>query len=562
LGSPVATCASANLHEAEIDDCLRYAEVEYDLAYAQLPLVERIAVDRIAGQSFCATTTAPFCMVETSAEWDRGFGVLQKATDPNDQVTRVAYDGLARLTAVTPPDFSDCAMTGVPVQTFQYDLVVDGLPVSRIKALQNYGSQSCSAPAYIESQSYVDGLGRARVALTRRDTSSWERSGIVVFNARGAAHLGFQNALTPGSGLSPSAALGVPAVPHTEARYDAFGRVIEALAEDGALTATFYGATSTKVCDALDMNPNSLFANTCTITRVDGHGRAYDQVLHQRRASQGYAHEYYRLVTQYRSDGAAYLMARGASESSAAIWNTTFDVERVLIRASSSTRSAGDSSATTRTAPRAIHPLRTMRWTGATCSTTWATSSRSATPAVAVRTSTTTTRGRLIGEDYVECGEAMAAGDTPMNTLPTSAIAEGEIDVGTQYVDARYYFDEEPEFTGGALTTYFSPTYWVGRATGSVDRAQASAVLYDARGQAKNAVRMMAVLPEARSLDATLPADLSGTGVATTPSAGTQSLDYSNAYFVRTVYDFLGRPTATQYPENLDWAATGRGPRR
>jgi RHS repeat-associated protein len=560
-GSPVATCASANLHEAEIDDCLRYAEVEYDLAYAQLPLVERIAVDRIAGQSFCATTTAPFCMVETSAEWDRGFGVLQKATDPNDQVTRVAYDGLARLTAVTPPDFSDCAMTGVPVQTFQYDLVVDGLPVSRIKALQNYGSQSCSAPAYIESQSYVDGLGRARVALTRRDTSSWERSGIVVFNARGAAHLGFQNALTPGSGLSPSAALGVPAVPHTEARYDAFGRVIEALAEDGALTATFYGATSTKVCDALDMNPNSLFANTCTITRVDGHGRAYDQVLHQRRASQGYAHEYYRLVTQYRSDGAAYLMARGASESSAAIWNTTFDVERVLIRGfefdSLGRRLISyDPDSTSRNSSTPYNALD------------WRYLFNDVGDLIAVRDPRGCGQnfyydhaGRLIGEDYVECGEAMAAGDTPMNTLPTSAIAEGEIDVGTQYVDARYYFDEEPEFTGGALTTYFSPTYWVGRATGSVDRAQASAVLYDARGQAKNAVRMMAVLPEARSLDATLPADLSGTGVATTPSAGTQSLDYSNAYFVRTVYDFLGRPTATQYPENLDWDGGGVYPR-
>ena len=48
-GSPVATCASGDLHTGGMNNCLRYAEVTYETAFAQLPTSERIAVHRDSG---------------------------------------------------------------------------------------------------------------------------------------------------------------------------------------------------------------------------------------------------------------------------------------------------------------------------------------------------------------------------------------------------------------------------------------------------------------------------------------------------------------------------------
>lgn len=155
--------------------------------------------------------------------------------------------------------------------------------------------------------------------------------------------------------------------------------------------------------------------------------------------------------------------------------------------------------------------------------------------------------GRLIAEDYVECGEVMEHGDLPAFPLPVSAIAEGEIGTGApQYVDARYYFDEDPEFIPG----FFPSPRLVGRASGSVDRTQASAVAYDARGQAETSIRIMAVLPEARTLHATIT-DLSDDGVDTVPTP-VYAFDYGTAYFTSTKYDYMGRPVEMMYPDSLD----------
>jgi YD repeat-containing protein len=256
-GNPMASCASANLHADDRANCLRYSEVTVDAAYAQLPASERIAVGGTTGASFCATSTrtAPFCLMETRATWDRGFGVLKTVTDPNRQVSTVAYDGLGRLSAMIPPGFDGCAMDNAPTQVFKYELGAgEDLPVHRITALQNHGNADCTEPAFLESVSYVDGLGRARVALARRGDLEWERSGSGVFNARGTPYLGFQNDIWSGHAPTPREALSVPRTRYTEAAYDAFGRVIQAIAEDESQTVTYYGATSTTVCDALDLS--------------------------------------------------------------------------------------------------------------------------------------------------------------------------------------------------------------------------------------------------------------------------------------------------------------------
>ncbi|MBK7152406.1 MAG: hypothetical protein IPH72_11720 [Sandaracinaceae bacterium] len=167
--------------------------MDYDSAYGQLPVAERIAVHQNPSAPYCTLVDAPFCMVQTTATWDRGFAVLNTSTDPNQETTVTGYDGLARLTQITLPSSDHCDMGHVPVQTFQYEVALDQGPVSRITAHHNHGNEDCSAPAYIETVSYVDGLGRVRAALTRRSENEWERSGVTVFNARGTQSLAYQN---------------------------------------------------------------------------------------------------------------------------------------------------------------------------------------------------------------------------------------------------------------------------------------------------------------------------------------------------------------------------------
>ncbi|MBK8591845.1 MAG: VCBS repeat-containing protein [Sandaracinaceae bacterium] len=450
-GSPEITCASADLYTDPEGDCLRYAQVEYEDAYAQLPQAERIAVAGYDGQTFC-DATIPFCMVETTATWDRGFGVLRTATDPNGQTTTVAYDGLARLTAVTPPNFNDCPMIDVPVQTFRYDLVVDGRPVSRITALQNHGNVGCTAPAYIESVSYVDGLGRARAALTRRSGTEWERSGVTIFNARGTAYLGYQNDLVSGAMPTLDTVLARPSAYFTEAEYDAFGRVTKAWAEDRSRTETRYGATSTVVCDALDLSNDPRFKDTCTLTRVDGHGRSYDQVLHQRRASQGYADEYYRLYTLYRPDNAVALVLRAETADAAPVETTSLVGNRSLIRVfhvDSLGRRVGsvDPDSDSRD-PSKDETNRTWRYLF-----------NDVGDLVAVRDPRGCGQnffydhgGRLLGEEYVSCVEVQPRAEQPVYPCPRARSPSGSHRRQPRYVDVRYYFDEGPSFDRLRLT--------------------------------------------------------------------------------------------------------------
>jgi YD repeat-containing protein len=498
-GNPMASCASANLHADDRANCLRYSEVTVDAAYAQLPASERIAVGGTTGASFCATSTrtAPFCLMETRATWDRGFGVLKTVTDPNRQVSTVAYDGLGRLSAMIPPGFDGCAMDNAPTQVFKYELGAgEDLPVHRITALQNHGNADCTEPAFLESVSYVDGLGRARVALARRGDLEWERSGSGVFNARGTPYLGFQNDIWSGHAPTPREALSVPRTRYTEAAYDAFGRVIQAIAEDESQTVTYYGATSTTVCDALDLSSHPTFRQTCTTTRVDGHGRGIDQVLRQRRESEGNRLETYRLGTTYRADGVALMVGRAETVDDTPFSMGATPVDNHLLFRTFTYDTLGRRVAST-------DPDSDSRTAGTTAANrTWRYLFNDVGDLAAVRDPRGCGQnfyydhaGRLIAEDYVWCSEATPPGDLPDTVLPVDAIGMGVVGPTEQLVDVRFFFDDEPDFDLD-VTLSTSP-HWVGRMSGATDRAQRSVVVYDQRGQPRAAARQMAVLPRA-----------------------------------------------------------------
>ncbi|MBK8588977.1 MAG: hypothetical protein IPN77_07585 [Sandaracinaceae bacterium] len=163
--------------------------------------------------------------------------------------------------------------------------------------------------------------------------------------------------------------------------------------------------------------------------------------------------------------------------------------------------------------------------------------------------------GRLIAEDYVWCSEAMPPGDLPDTALPVDAIGMGVVGPSGQLVDARYFFDEEPDFD---LDVTLSTTpHWVGRMSGATDRAQRSVVVYDQRGQPRAAARQMAVLPRARRLNPTLAANLQATGLRAPLAPSTRRWDEDHTYVARTTYDYLGRPVSMDYPSDPDWLAMG-----
>ncbi|MCA9574635.1 MAG: SpvB/TcaC N-terminal domain-containing protein [Polyangiales bacterium] len=562
-GTPRASCASGNLHAGGLNECLRYSEVSVDEAYAQLPTSERIAIRRGRDATFCADPVAnagaPFCLLETHATWERGMGVLRTATDPNDETSSVAYDGLGRLTAVVPPAFDDCTMTGAPTQSFTYQLATADSPVSRIMARVNHGNVGCTAPEYLDTVSYVDGLGRPRVSLARRGPMEWERSGLAVLNARGSSYMGYHNDLWGGAEPSAAAALTIPTTAYTTATYDAFGRVIRAAAEDHTETHTAYGATSTTVCDALDRSSNPRFNATCTTTRVDGQGRTIDQVLRQRRASTGNVLETYRLGSLYRADGVALQVGRAETEDDTPFGAGASVVGTHLLFRTFTYDSLGRRVASTDPDSDSRDAARTD------ANRTWRYLFNDVGDLAAVRDPRGCGQnfyydhaGRLIAEDYVTCAEAIPPGDLPDTALPLDAIGMAEDAQQGQLVDVRYFFDEEPDFDLDVAAVSDNPR-WIGRLSGSTDRAQRSVVVYDQRGQPEAALRQMAVLPRARNLNASLNAQLTQTGLRAPLAPTTRRWDEEagHTYVARTTYDYAGRPVAMDYPSDPDWEAMG-----
>jgi YD repeat-containing protein len=250
-------------------------------------------------------------------------GLLLTATDPNGQSTEVRYDGLGRLGAVVPPrhggDGTACP-AGTPTQTFRYLLVEGGLPISHVESA-SHPSATCSADPdeSLVARSYVDGLGRARASLARSELGSdgWVQSGIARLTARGTAFLAFDPVLLEHDPPSPFDAVGLPAAPYVQATYDAFGQTTQSTERDLSVSRVFYKALETVAADPLDLGsvggsangttPSSLFGGTYTRSRVDGHGRAIEQVLHQRTPEGEW---YERLSTTYRTDGAVLSVTR------------------------------------------------------------------------------------------------------------------------------------------------------------------------------------------------------------------------------------------------------------
>ncbi len=569
-GSALETCAGADV-ETDRVDCARYASVEYDDAYAQLPMTESVAVHQHGGD-YCDTSAegnGHFCMVSTEATWDRGFGALLTATDPNDETSSVAYDGLGRLSAVRPPAHPGEGCTSLPTQTFQYDLLSEGLPVSMVESTSH---TQCSA-YLIRSRSYVDGLGRPRAALTRGQAGisgggrQWEQTGVSELSARGTAYQAYNPDWLASDPPTAIEAVAIPVTDHSEQALNAFGQPVLATERDGAKSRVEYGALETRAYDALDhydlgaASGTADFVDTPTISRVDGHGRAIEQVLHNRVPGVG-SDQFYRLQTVYRADGVAFgvrrLESTDASQAEHVAAVDGHETARFFWYDTAGRRIGATDPDSDSQDPSKLAARNSWRYLFNRVG-----------DLIAVRDSRGCGQnfyydhaGRLVAEDYVECDESEEPGDSPdgEDAIDGDSFAlVGQGPAAGVEPDVRHYFDEVPHYIS-SMGGIPSGAHLVGRLTGSVDRGQRSAVDYDLRGRPVWSARQMVVMPDAVSAVTSIsnprPTLEDGTpDPAPVASRAVHFFDTNHTYISTSEYDRVDRPVGVTLPEDPDFGA-------
>ncbi|MEM9070445.1 MAG: SpvB/TcaC N-terminal domain-containing protein, partial [Myxococcota bacterium] len=543
-GNTLASCGGGDL---AIDDsaCLRYGEVEYDEAYALFPTTERTAVSREAGAwTFLAST----------AEWDQGLGKVVRSTDPNGLTSEVGYDGFGRTTFARSPSSVGCEGSTVPNVRVQYELTNDPAtqPVSLIRTITELSCDAVGADTLV-SVGYVDGAGRARAALSTGDEEhEWVVGGHQVFDAKGSERRTYQPAFLDIAAPSPAQVVALPAVPFGSAEYDAFGRVIRARAPDGVVVGeTHYHALSQDACDANDLDATSLHVDTCATARVDGHGRGIDQVLRNRQPG-ALSDEVHRLLTEYRNDGAVTRLVRAETVSDAPDAMVVGDhlVERRFFYDTAGRRLSSTDPDTDSRDPAATDANRTWRYLFNRVG-----------DMVAVRDPRGCGQnfyydhaGRLLGEAYVACDEAQAAGDVSDETVPASAIALGEVGAPT-FVDVRAFYDAYPDWAVGDLTPPPGPI--LGAPVASSDRGQRSVVAFDNRGNPVWSGRQIAVIPQETAVPTSTPSVGVPDPLVGAPMPGPRAYDADHTYVRTAAFDFADRPLSMELPIDPDWSVLG-----
>ncbi|MCB9592813.1 MAG: hypothetical protein H6719_08775 [Sandaracinaceae bacterium] len=544
-GNAIQSCAGADL-AAGTNDCLRLGSVDLDGDYRQLVTAEHIVVSRSAPP------------LSSTGTWDRGLGAILTASDPNGLTSAVTYDGLGRLTSVTPPNVAGCSGS-TPTTRIQYELTTDPArqPLSRVVSTTELDCSAIGADTLV-SMAYVDGLGRARAALATDGVDhAWVRSGITTLDKKGSTRRTYQADFSDASDTDYRAVVALPAdIPYAVTRYDGFGRARGVIAEDGAVVWTSYHSLSTDVCDPLDNDPASEHYRTCTTASTDGHGRTVDQVLRNRNPDTGET-ETYRLWTYYRADNAVTALVRtqtdpgvgrpaspGAPAMGRVVRTFTYDsVGRRLSSDDPDTDNPADANQATNSWRYLFNRVGDL---------------------VAVRDPRGCGQnffydlgGRLSGEQYVGCAEAQPTGSEGAS-LSVSGLVGLTYYGSPQALDVVYHYDAYP--TGwlpasgrDAVPAAASPV--LGRATGVTDRGQRSAIAYDDRGNVIWTTRQLAVISaELGVTSATYPDGRPAPGETGAVPTGTVEYDESNPYTRTATFDHASRPRSMELPRDPDFA--------
>ena len=176
---------------------------------------------------------------------------------------------------------------------------------------QTQDGASSSADSYLDSYSYVDGLGRTRLGVSEADTSANDAgayvvSGVQLFDAKSAVsrkYLQYFSNADPTQFPLTSA----PTSPYGRQRYDAFGRQVQTFDLDGTVTLqSTYHALSSDLYDAADLE-NGPHQGSYASTRSDGHGRT---IATTERAHVNGAIDAREVRTQYLATGEPEVITR------------------------------------------------------------------------------------------------------------------------------------------------------------------------------------------------------------------------------------------------------------
>ena len=238
----------------------------------------------------------------TRTEYDEGFGVALRMTDPNGFVSRMGYDSFARtLFEVDPGDGDD-----FPTREFSY---AQGMSVANGESIIGYTEARLldktpgsipGAPKeayYHIGRTYLDGFGRTRMVKSEAepDPATGKKryvvSEVMRYNPRGGPSedwatffsdtLEFENIENPnGVGWfhldGDLKLLPLKAAPRVTYRYDALGRVIETSHPDGAIAKTRYEPLLTYFFDENATDVRSPYYGKHTLARRDGLGRTVE----------------------------------------------------------------------------------------------------------------------------------------------------------------------------------------------------------------------------------------------------------------------------------------------
>jgi RHS repeat-associated protein len=251
----------------------RVREVDYDPTYADLAITERVFVGAPGSSGRGATVLA------STAEYDRGLGVVVAVHDLHGELSTAEYDGFGRLTKLWKPDPDRVgAVSAAPSVIAEYLLPPsDAIPYTRVHTRTQDGPDG-SVASYHEAWAFADGLGRALLTLTQADPGAgdggaWIANGLTSYDSKGAAERAYL-AWFSDKGPDDFDLTIVPPGPYGRQRYDAFGRQLQTFGLDGTVTLqSVYHALSADKWDAADLQPGP-HQGSYASGRQDGHGRA------------------------------------------------------------------------------------------------------------------------------------------------------------------------------------------------------------------------------------------------------------------------------------------------